>query len=90
MIHPEDVEATVKALLGMGTKGDHGRIYSLLDSALDRFHQLSEGDRRGFKEALDTSVRTYSFLSQVVSFGDTKLERGLPVLPCPGEPPANG
>jgi type I restriction enzyme R subunit len=75
VIHPEDVEGTVSALLTMGTKGDHGRIYSLLDPALDRFHQLSEEDRRGFKDALDKFVRTYSFLSQVVSFGDTKLER---------------
>ncbi|MGD9795936.1 MAG: hypothetical protein AB7V43_20920, partial [Acidimicrobiia bacterium] len=32
-------------------------------------------DRLGFKDALDTFVRTYSFHSQVVSIGDTKLER---------------
>jgi type I restriction enzyme R subunit len=75
VIHPEDVEGTVSALLTMGTKGDHGRIYSLLDPALDRFHRLADEDRRGFKDVLDRFVRTYSFLSQVVSFGDTKLER---------------
>ena len=34
-----------------------------------------EEDRLGFKDALDKFVRTYSFLSQVVSFGDSKLER---------------
>lgn len=32
-------------------------------------------ERVAFKDALDKFVRTYSFLSQVVSFGDTKLER---------------
>lgn len=75
VIHPEDIEATVAVLLTMGTKEDHGRIYSLLDTAVERFHDLSEDDRLGFKDALDKFVRTYTFLSQVVSFGDTKLER---------------
>ena len=36
---------------------------------------MEEQDRLGFKDALDKFVRTYAFLSQVVSFGDSKLER---------------
>jgi type I restriction enzyme R subunit len=75
VIHPDDIDATVAVLLTVATKDDHGRIYSLLDPAEDRFKHLTEEDRRGFKDALDKFVRTYSFLSQVVSFGDTKLER---------------
>ncbi len=75
VVHPEDVEATVAVLVTMVAKEDHGRIYSLLDPAVERFHGLNEDDRLGFKDALDKFVRTYSFLSQVVSFGDSKLER---------------
>lgn len=75
VIRPEEVEATVAVLVAMNTSEDHGRIYSLLDPAMERFHALSDDDRVAFKDALDKFVRTYSFLSQVVSFGDTKLER---------------
>jgi type I restriction enzyme R subunit len=75
VIHPDDIDAAVAVLLTVGTKDDHGQIYSLLDPAVDRFQHLNEEDRAAFKDALDKFVRTYSFLSQVVSFGDTKLER---------------
>ena len=51
------------------------RSTPLLDPAVERFQALDEEDRLGFKDALDKFVRTYSFLSQVVSFGDSKLER---------------
>ncbi|MDE3203489.1 MAG: type I restriction endonuclease subunit R [Acidobacteriota bacterium] len=75
VMRSEEIEAAVGVLLTMKSTDDHGRIYSLLDPAVDRFHALHEDDRLGFKDALDKFVRTYSFLSQVVSFGDTKLER---------------
>ena len=52
-----------------------GRSTPLLDPAVERFKDLDEQDRLGFKDALDKFVRTYAFLSQVVSFGDSKLER---------------
>ena len=54
---------------------DHGRVYALLDPAVERFRELDEEQRFGFKDAIDKFVRTYAFLSQVVSFGDSKLER---------------
>jgi type I restriction enzyme R subunit len=75
VLRPEEVEATVTLLLTITGPKDHGRVYALLDPALERFRALSEEDRLGFKDALDKFVRTYSFLSQVVSFGDSKLER---------------
>ncbi|MCL6091833.1 MAG: type I restriction endonuclease subunit R, partial [Actinobacteria bacterium] len=75
VIRQGEVEATVAVLLSMSTKEDHGRVYSLLDPAVERFHGLSEDERLAFKDALDKFVRTYAFLSQVVSFGDAKLER---------------
>jgi type I restriction enzyme R subunit len=75
VIHTDEVEPAVAVRLTMSVKEDHGRIYSLLDPAVERFHDPDEDDRVAFKDALDKFVRTYSFLSQVVSFGDTKLER---------------
>ncbi len=50
-------------------------MYSLLDRAVERFRALDEESRLGFKDALNKFVRIYSFLSQVVSFTDSKLER---------------
>ena len=74
VLRPEEIQATATALLaGDGTS--HGQVYALLDPAVERFRALAEQDRLAFKDALDKFCRTYSFLSQVVSFTDTKLER---------------
>jgi type I restriction enzyme R subunit len=75
VIWPQDVEEAVAILLSVADPKDHGRVYAALDPAVERFLALAEEDRLGFKDALDKFVRTYSFLSQIVSFGDTKLER---------------
>ncbi|MDA8074646.1 MAG: type I restriction endonuclease [Actinomycetota bacterium] len=74
VLRPEEIEATVDLLLAGDTKS-HGKVYAVLDPAVERFSALGEEDRLGFRDALDKFVRTYSFLSQVVTFGDTKLER---------------
>ena len=74
VLRPDEVEAAVALLLAGDTKS-HGRVYAALDPAVERFAALIEEDRLGFKDALDKFVRTYSFLSQVVTFGDSKLER---------------
>ena len=71
----DEIEATVAVLVTMSEAKDHGTIYALLDPAVERFMALTEDERLSFKDALDKFVRTYSFLSQVVSFGDIKLER---------------
>jgi type I restriction enzyme R subunit len=75
VLRPEEIEETVAVLLTIADAKDHGRVYALLDPALERFKEMDEQDRLAFKDALDKFVRTYSFLSQVVSFGDSKLER---------------
>ena len=71
----DEIEATVAVLVTMTEAKDHGQLYALLDPGVERFKALPEEDRLGFKDALDKFVRTYSFLSQIVSFGDSKLER---------------
>ena len=72
---PDEIEATAAALLASPDPDVHGRVYAALDPAIERFAALGEEDRFEFKDALDKFVRTYSFLSQVVSFVDPKLER---------------
>ncbi len=75
VLRTDEIEATVAVILTMAEAGDHGKVYSLLDPAVERFVALSDEDQLGFKDALNKFVRIYSFLSQVVSFGDAKLER---------------
>ncbi len=75
VLRPEEIETTVAALLASPDATTHGQVYAGLDLAVDRFSTLIEEDRFEFKDALDKFVRTYSFLSQVVSFVDPKLER---------------
>jgi type I restriction enzyme R subunit len=74
VLRPEEIEATVDLLLAGDIKS-HGNVYAALDPAVERFAALVEEERLAFKDALDKFVRTYSFLSQVVTFGDSKLER---------------
>jgi type I restriction enzyme R subunit len=71
----EEVEAAVALLLTISDWKQHGEVYALLDQAVERFRLLDEEGRLGFKDALTKFVRIYSFLSQVVSFTDSKLER---------------
>src|SRR5664280_1810587 len=75
MLRIDEIEAVVTLLVTMTEARDHGQLYALLDPGVERFKALPEEDRLGFKDALDKFVRTYSFLSQIVSFGDSKLER---------------
>jgi type I restriction enzyme R subunit len=75
VLRPDEIKATVAILLTITNPKDHGKVYALLDQAVERFKALDEEDRLSFKDALDKFVRTYSFLSQIVSFGDSTLEQ---------------
>jgi type I restriction enzyme R subunit len=75
VLRPDEITATVAVLVAITDPKDHGRVYALLDPAVERFIALDEEGRLDFKDALDKFVRTYSFLSQIVSFGDSKLEQ---------------
>ena len=75
VLRAEEIEAAVAVLVTMTGPKDHGLFYGTLSPGVERFRALGDDDQAEFKDALDKFVRTYSFLSQVVSFGDTKLER---------------
>ncbi len=68
-------EAKTVAGLLLADKLDHGRIHAALGPAIDRFWHLEDDERDRFRDALSRFVRTYAFLSQIVSFADTALER---------------
>ena len=53
---------------------DHGRVYALLAPAVERYKTRSEEEQYEARDLLDQYIRTYSFLSQVVDFGDVGLE----------------
>ena len=72
ILWPEEVERVVTYLLSNGR--NHGRVHAALAPAIDRFAALNEADQDAFRDALGRFVRTYSFLSQIVTFTDTKLE----------------
>lgn len=74
VLWPDDIERTVALLVGAGRGNGHGRIHAALTPSIDRFHALSSDDQDAFRDALARFVRTYSFLSQVVSFTDIRLE----------------
>ena len=73
LIRAEEVDAFVAVLFADGN--NHGRIHGALGPAIDRFNTLDEDDQDEARDRLTRFIRTYSFLSQLISFGDTKLER---------------
>jgi type I restriction enzyme R subunit len=54
--------------------GDHGLVYALLGPAVERLGAKSPDEQGEVRDELDQYVRAYSFLSQVVDFGDVSLE----------------
>ena len=70
----EEIESVVALLLTDPDK-NHERINAGLQPAVDRFDALDEDRQDEFRDVITRFVRIYSFLSQVVSFTDVKLER---------------
>jgi type I restriction enzyme R subunit len=68
--------AAIGSLIADRTKKltDHGTVHALLDPIVDRFNAAPEEVQDEARGVLDAYVRAYSFLSQVVDFGDVGLE----------------
>jgi type I restriction enzyme R subunit len=73
VLRAEEAEAFARLLVV--DKADHGRLHGVLNPAIARFDELGEDEQERFRDALSRFVRTYSFLSLIVPFGDTTLER---------------
>lgn len=70
----DEMERTVALLVAPPQKGGHARVHAALTPSIDRFNGLESDEQDRFRDALARFVRTYTFLSQVVSFTDVKLE----------------
>lgn len=56
--------------------GDHGRLNSFIDPAVDRFRNLPNDEQKeDFKHALSSFLRLYAFLTQIMPFYDLNLEK---------------
>jgi type I restriction enzyme R subunit len=75
VLRSDEIAKVVALLLAVSGPADHGRIHAALAPAIDRFRDLDENEQGRFRDALTRFVRTYGFLSQIVSFADTDLER---------------
>ncbi|QIA07128.1 type I restriction endonuclease subunit R [Draconibacterium halophilum] len=57
------------------TPGDHKKMNSILDKAIERFGDLEEQEQEEFKSKLVSFRNLYSFLSQVIPYQDSDLEK---------------
>ena len=85
--------AAVRALLS-GDAAQQRNLYASLDPAVTRYTNLDEDEQVTFADALQSYVRAYAFLSQVMPWTERELEELylygkalLPLLPRrPGDP----
>lgn len=54
---------------------DHRQLNAILDAALERFRQLDEEDREAFRGQLTAFRNLYAFLSQIIPYQDSGLEK---------------
>ncbi|MBM6404622.1 type I restriction endonuclease subunit R [Phycicoccus sp. CSK15P-2] len=70
----EEMDAAVTALL-RGDATEQSVIYANLGPAVGRFVSLDEDGQESFRGTLQSFVRAYAFVAQVMPFTDTDLER---------------
>ncbi len=74
VLRHEEIETMVGLLL-VDPEKNHQRIHTVMQPAVERFRALAKDRQEEFRDVLTRFTRIYSFLSQVVSFTDVKLER---------------
>ena len=68
-----DVNAFAKVYFDPKVKQD--RLYAVLAPVVQRFTELPEDERQGFRGQLTDYVRLHAFLAQVLTFADADLEK---------------
>jgi len=78
VFHREEVEAFSRVFFkpkATQTPQDHAAMNACLDPAVGRFQALDEDAQDEFRALLGTFRNLYSFLSQIIPFQDTDLEK---------------
>jgi len=57
------------------TPTDHALLNSIIDKAVQRFQTAAPDQQEELRDRMEAFSRLYSFLSQVIPFGDSKLEK---------------
>ena len=74
--HDVEVDSYATALFTKSSRPHHAVMNAALDAAVDRFTAMEdEEDREQFRGRLSAFVSLYRFLSQVMPFGDSDLEK---------------
>src|SRR4030067_3683692 len=76
--HQTEVEAFCKVYFQPKPKespGDHAKMNAILDSAVERYKALPDEEQEQFKGLLVSFRNLYGFLSQVIPYQDTDLEK---------------
>lgn len=76
--HWSEVEAFARIFYRTPKKqnpADHAHLHRHLQPAVDRFKAMQDDEQRGeFRDKLSGYVKVYSFLSQIIPYGDQDLE----------------
>jgi type I restriction enzyme R subunit len=75
-----EIKPLVSAVLTKGLRGEaamraHEQIYAMLNPPVARFGALSEKDQDAFRDTIGRFLSLYSFISQILNFVDTAMER---------------
>ena len=55
---------------------DEGSLHPILDSVVDRFNGIDDEDvREDFRSKIQSYIRMYGYLSQIINFSDIELEK---------------
>jgi type I restriction enzyme, R subunit len=76
--HSDEVEEFCKVFFkakAVQTPSDHAKINAIIDPAVTRFKALDEEEAEEFRGLLITFRNLYSFLSQVIPYQDSDLEK---------------
>jgi type I restriction enzyme R subunit len=70
-----DAEVDTFAALFFSKDATQGELHALLDPIVGRFREAEDDVQRDFRKTLRDFVRLYAFVSQVIDFVDTDLEK---------------
>ena len=76
--HHAEVEAFAKVFYSPVSRRQahyHAELEAQLQPAVDRFQALDEEEQTAFRDRLSAFVNLYAFLSQIIPYGDSELER---------------